>query len=261
MVTRLRLLEVEVELSNAQQRMAAAKQAAPGNCRGEIARMAGSITNCRSCGNCWRFTDILAPIECTSLDKCLDLAISRRPELKIAELSVSLAREDAKIIRARNLPNVSLDASWVDYQRKYDESELDKEKRNYYTVGVNVTMRPFQGGRNIFAYRKQTLAVQRYQQELVSRNGAVFTEVKSRFQQMVEANSRVLNAEKGLLEAREAYAFADHSAKLGVNSLDDLLTAELRLTQTEINKIEADHSLQQARIQLDYATGNKTPFG
>ena len=118
-------------------------------------------------------------------------------------------------------------------------------------------MRPFQGGKNIFAYRKQKLLIKRLEYEQSQQVNAIGTEVNTRFQQLKEGDSRLRAAIKGVAEATEAYHFADRAAKVGVSSLDDLLNAEIRLTQAEINKISAEHALQQARAQLDYAVGNQ----
>jgi len=118
-------------------------------------------------------------------------------------------------------------------------------------------MRPFQGGKNIFAYRKQNLLIKRLEYEHSQQINAISTEVNTRFQQLQEGKSRLSAAVKGVAEATEAYRYADRAAKVEVSSLDDLLNAEIRLTRAEINKINADHALQKAKAQLDYAVGNQ----
>ncbi len=192
---------------------------------------------------------------CDSVDVCMEQALQQHPEIKLADLNIALARKDLTMVRARNLPRVSLDASWVDYQREYDNSSVSQENRDYYTLALNVSMRPFQGGKTFFAYRKQKLAIQRLERERSQRGNAIISAVKSRYHQLVAGDSRLKSATRGVDEAREAYLFADRSVNLGISSLDDLLGAELRLTQAEINKIQAEHALQQARVQLEYAVG------
>ena len=250
---RLRQLEVDVEYSNALQQLVSAQAA-----------LAIAETNLKE----WLAlpTDEQLQIQgdlqhstlssCATAEVCLQQALEQRPELQLAQLNISMAREDSKAIRARNLPQVSLDAEWIDYQRGYDNSALAEDDRNYYTLSLNLSMRPFQGGKNIFAYRKQNLLIKRLEYEQSQQINAIGTEVNTRFQQLQEGDSRLRAAINGVAEATEAYHFADRAAKVGVSSLGDLLNAEIRLTQAEINRINADHALQQARAQLDYAVGN-----
>jgi outer membrane protein TolC len=251
---RLRLMEVESELFNALQQLASARaRLAIAEARlrellalqdNEPVELEGRLENSYA-------------VNCGNAEACLDQALSQRPEIKLAQLNIDMAREDKKMIISRNLPRVSLDANWIDYTREFDEASLDGEDYSYYTVALNVNMRPFQGGQSLFAYRRQKLTVNRLENELFHSRAAIVAEVKSRYQQFVEAKAYVDSAAKGLDLAREIYNITEHSSRLGVTSLDDLLNAELRLTRAEVNKIDADFALQKARINLGYAAGEQ----
>ncbi|MBW2010126.1 MAG: TolC family protein [Deltaproteobacteria bacterium] len=250
---RLRLLEVEVELSNARQQLISAES---------------SLAIARARLKEWLALDGDEPLDiagsleqeaadpCTPLDACLQFALDQRPELHMMRLNIEIARQDARVIAARNLPQVSIDAGWTDYQRDYDDTRHPDDERDYYSVSINLSMKPFQGGRNLFAWRRQRLAVQRLQHRQVKQRHAVTTEVKTRYQQLQEAHARLTTAGDSILEAREAYRLAGRSADLGMISLNDLLDAELRLARVEINMIDTRHALQIARIQLEYSVGN-----
>ncbi len=198
----------------------------------------------------------LSESSCSIIETCLEQAMSQRPQLELTKLNISIAHEDARIIRARNLPQVSFDASWVDRQRTYDLEALDKDNQQYYTLGINLTMRPFQGGKTIFAYKRNKVEIQRLKQVQIQEKNSIVTEVKTRFQQLNSGKSRLVSATIAVDEAREAYYFEEQSAKLGVTSLEDLLLSEILLTRSEINKIKIVYDLQQARIWLDYVVGN-----
>jgi len=253
LATRLRQMEIDAEFFNALQQLASAKSNyAIGEAKLKELLALEYIDSLEIEGSLQSTGDV----SCDTEAICLDQALRQRPEIKLGQLSIGLAREDAKGILSRNLPHASFDASLIDYHREYDKSLRDEEDYNYYTLAFNLNMRPFQGGKNIFGYRKQKLVVKRLENELRKTRASIATEVKSRYQQLLEGQSLIDSSAQGLEVAREIYEFADHSAKLGVSSLDDLLTAELRLSQAEVNKINADFSLQRAMINLGYATAN-----
>ncbi|MBN2645376.1 MAG: TolC family protein [Desulfuromonadaceae bacterium] len=251
---RLRLLETEVELSNARHqliRSESEQKIASAQLRQLLAfesdqafKLSGDLPD-----------DVVSP--CSSLEQCLSVALEQRPDLKLAQFNIELARQDARAIMARNLPQVQLEGGWTDYSRSYDDSRYADDDRDYYSVTLNVTLRPFQGGRNLSAWRKQQIAVNRYEQQLAAARYQVASDVETRFQQLQEARARITNAQDTLNEARSAYEVANRSTELGVSSLDDLLNAELRLTRAEINLIDSQAAAAQSRVQLDFAVGEK----
>jgi len=250
---RLRLLEVEVELSNARQQFISAES-----------RLAIARARLKE----WLALDSDEPFDitgslqqqitepCMPIDACVQSALDQRPELNMALLNIEMARQDLRTIAARNLPRVELDAAWTDYQRDYDDARYSDDERDYYSVSFNVSIRPFQGGRTLFAWRRQRLAVQRLENQQINQRHAIGTEVKTRYQQLKESQARLTNADDSLIEAREAYQLASRSAELGVSSLNDLLDAELRLSRAEINMIDTLHALQLSKVLLDYSIGN-----
>ncbi len=249
MAPHLRLLEIAVELSNARQHLVHAETG--------LAIAEAKLKEWINLQSDKQFTIVGSlqnsiPVSCHVAESCLEQAFNKRPELTLSELNISMAREEVKIIRARNLPRASFDASWIDYERDYDTDQLTQEKRDYYTLSLNLSVRPFQGGRNIFAYRRQLLSIKRFEYERDRRKNGIVTEVRTSLQQLLEGDSRVKDATSSVEESSEAYHFATRSVKLGVLSLEDLLTAELRLTQAEISKINAEHALKLAQIQLSY---------
>lgn len=252
---RIRLLEVDVELADARQQLVSA-EAGLNKARarleellaldsGEPPELAGTL-------------EATGADPCTAIGPCLDRALQQRPELGMAGLNIDMAHQEAKIILARNLPRADLDASWNDYQRDYDENTFVDEQRDYYNLMLNISVQPFQGGRNLSAWRQQRIAIERLHSQREKLRLEIATEVKVHFAQLEESHGRLTVANEGLIQAREAYRVASRSVEVGVASLKDLLTAELLLTRAEINRINAEHALQIARLQLVYVIGNES---
>jgi len=250
---RIRLLEVQVELSNARQAVISAK-AALATAMARLEEMLGMESG---------FTpeiegslDEQAIEPCQTVPACVDLGLARRLELELGTLNIKMAHQEARTILARNLPQARVDASWNDFQRDYETESLTDDVRDYYTVMFNVSISPFQGGRNIFAWRRQQAAISRLENILIQQRNGITTEIKSRFEQLNEGYARLETAEDTLNQAREAYDLTRHSVKLGVSSLRDLLDTQILLTEAQINQIDSYHALQVARAHLDFAVGN-----
>ncbi len=250
---RLRLLETEVELSNARHELIRAQsqqQIAAAQLRQWLALDARAPLNLQG-----EFAPEQSLSPCGQLGDCLQLALQQRPDLQLAQLSIEMARQDAHAVLARNLPQAQIEGGWTDYQREYDDPLYPEDDREYYSVSLNLSMKPFQGGRNLAAWRKQRIAVDRYSHQLAATRHQITSDVETRYQQLQEAGARIHTAQTALNEARAAYQVAERSAELGIVSLDDLLNAELRLTRAEINLIDSRAEAALARVQLDYAIG------
>ena len=192
---------------------------------------------------------------CPNLNACIELALQQRPEVELSRLNIDMAEQDARAVLARNLPRAELDAAWTDYQRDYD-TDYPSDDRDYYSVTLNLSMRPFQGGRNISAWRKQRIAIDRYRQHLAKQRNTIVAEVNTSFEELNQGRARIRDAIKTIEEARAAYEMATKSVEMGMYSLDDLLEAELRLTRAELKLTDSQFATHRARVRLKYAIAN-----
>jgi outer membrane protein TolC len=201
--------------------------------------------------------DDLAAKPCSDLQTCIEEALSNRPEIELSRMNIEMARQDAKAILARNLPRAELDAAWTDYQREYD-TNYPEDERDYYSVTLNLSMKPFQGGRNISAWRKQRIVIDRYRQQLANQRNTIVAEVSSSFEEINQGEARIKDARKAIEHARAAYQVASKSAEMGMFSLEDLLDAELRLTRAELKLTDAYVATQRATAGLKYAIASES---
>ena len=250
---RLHLYEIEVELSNARHeliRTSTDKAVAIAQLREWLAY--DPDYDVQIDGNLQHETIPL----CIDLNDCYQQALDQRPEIELARLNTEMARQDAKGILARNLPQVSLDASWIDYQRDFTTSSYPDDDRDYYSVSLNMSVKLFQGGRNLSAWRRQNIKVDRLQLQQMKQRHAIISEVQTKSEQLKESRARIGNADDALVAAREAYKISAKSAELGVVSLNDLLNAELRLTRAELMLIGSRAALQQSQVWLVFVLGH-----
>jgi outer membrane protein TolC len=259
LATRLRLLEVEVELSSAlQQRATAVSTLATARARMAHWLALATPDELALDGSLEQDGETDFP----PLADCLEIARRQRPDLRMAALNIGVAQQEKVQVAARSLPRVDLEGSWTDYSREYDEEiRFPEEQRDYYSVSLRVSFQPFQGGKNIFAWRRQGLTVEKMRQLQLDTAKGVETEVRSAFSQWQDSDSRLAASADTLRQAAEAWSFADRALELGVGSLRDLLDAELRRTRAEITRLDALQFRQHARTDLAYAIGKLPESG
>lgn len=254
LATRLRLLEVEVELSSAIQQREAAR-ASLATARARMAHwlalptpdelvLAGSLEDAGG-------------VPFPPLAECLEIARRERPDLEMAALNIGMAEQDKVQITARSLPRVDLEGSWTDYNRKYENGRFPDDQRDYYNVGLKISVQPFQGGKNIVAWRRQGLTVEKMRQQHLETAKAIDTEVRTAYSQWQDSEAQLTASVETQRQATQAWEFAERALELGVGSLRDLLDAELRRTRAEITRLNALHYRQRTRADLAYALGEK----
>lgn len=257
LATRLRLLEVEVELSSAIQQ----RDAAHSSLTAARARMAHWLALANP-----DELELDGSLEqewggFPSLIECLEIARRERPDLGMAAINIGVAEQEKVQVAARSLPRVDLEGSWTDYTRDYEEARYPDDQRDYYSVVLRVSFQPFQGGKNIFAWRRQGITVEKMRQQHLETAKAIDTEVRAAFSQWRDSETRLTASADILLQATEAWKFAERALELGVGSLRDLLDAELRRTRAEITRLDALVYRQRTMTDLGYAIGLKPESG
>lgn len=206
--------------------------------------------------------DVADQVTCSSLLECQDLALKQRSELVQSTLGIAMAEQDAHSILSKNMPQANFSASWVDSKTDYSnpvqvttEASYTNEEREYYSAGFNISFHPFQGGREIFEWRKQRKEIERLMMQRSRQQQSILTEVNIRFSQVSDNTAANIVAKDSVSAAQAAYQMASRSAELGVVSLKDLLDAENRLTEKEVTLLNSKYNLMIAGTQLYYVLG------
>lgn len=258
LATELRLLEVKVELSEARRQLATA-QAELNESRARMVRWLALDA-----------PDDFTPVGTLTLQgaetfppltDALEISRLTRPDLQVATLRIDQAEQEVRRIAARNLPRVDMEGSWTDFDREYQDARYPDENRQYYNVGVQITFRPFQGGRNIFQWRQQRLQVQRLREELRDLELGVAAEVRAAYSRWQESYSRMQAAADTRAQAEAAWRMARRGLELGAGSLRETLDTELRLTRADLSLLDARLNRRHARADMLFALGEGTPTG
>lgn len=197
------------------------------------------------------------------LPECLALAYSQRGELLMEEKTLAMAEKELAIIKGRRLPTVNLDGAYTTRRRNYDEQMTDgygriqdrDSRSDYWTVGVNVQWRIFEGGRTHYTLRRAELEIARLQERIHDIRNTIGTEVRTHYIALQEARERITATRKATGEALENHNRSQVRFENQVATITELLDAQARMTRAEANHNQALADYQQALARLLNAMG------
>jgi outer membrane protein TolC len=127
--------------------------------------------------------------------------------------------------------------------------------KDSWSVGVSVSVTPFDGGRTQAATAQARALAKAQRHEVLDLERKVRLEVKSRAMDVSTADAALRVAERALLAAREAARVEKDRYQEGVSSSSDLLDAETRLLRAGLDRTNAVAASSLARARLDRAVG------
>jgi outer membrane protein TolC len=202
-----------------------------------------------------------------TLDQCLDRAETQRADLEVARKTLATAQKQAEMVLGRHWPKIDLKAGYIHQDRDFDQpgrdimgGAVDRDYRtDYWTAGINLEWRLFEGGRTHYEHRRARAEIGRLRANLRGTRDQVVSEIETSYQSMTEARERIDSAEVGLDLARENHERAQKRFDSRVGTIIELLDAQERLTRAEISLTQARADYQTALANLLYAMGERNP--
>lgn len=184
----------------------------------------------------------------------------QRPDLQSLQAAAARARAEAERARAARWPSLSLAAN----TGRTFFLEDDRQPSTTYSVGVNLSIPIFDGGRLNAEARAAELDAERFQAQAATQREAVALEVAQAYQDMRHAQAAREGVTIQFDSASESAKAAEARYKAGVGSLLELLTAQADLSRARLAQVQADSDWQTAFSRLNHALGRlplTTPQG
>ncbi|HPC84577.1 MAG TPA: TolC family protein [Thermoanaerobaculaceae bacterium] len=177
----------------------------------------------------------------------------RRPELAALELEREARRRQERVITADGLPRIDLSGSWGRQVRLLEN--LDRSLFDDWRVSVDLSWSLFDGGRR----RGQAAAVRSVQRQLELRLADTENRVALEVEQAVTgyrtALARLEAARQARDAAREARRVAEETYQLGAAIFADVLDAQRREVQAEVNAVASYFEAWVGAARLARAVG------
>lgn len=185
------------------------------------------------------------------LAELLAEAQRQRPDLQALQAAAASARADADRARATRWPLLSLTATGG---RTFFLDD-DRDTSNSYSVGLNLSVPLFDGGRLAAEARAAERDAERLQAEVATQRSQVAREVTDAYHDVRHAQLQREGVAVQFDSASESALAAEARYTAGVGSLLETLTAQAALARAQQSAAQADSDWLAAYSRLNHALG------
>jgi len=189
-----------------------------------------------------------------TLRQSIQLALDRNLEVQVAKEEVTFARERRKEARTGFLPKFTAD---YNYRRPGETKttiggvKFENEDQNQYRFTGTVAQPLFTGFQTLSTYQLADMGLDVAKIQLQRTRLDLILQVKEAYLEIVRTSKLREVAEQSVKQLQEGVRVAENFVKVGLSPKIDLLDAETRLGQAELQLIQAINNLRVARARLN----------
>lgn len=189
------------------------------------------------------------PLVDVTLEKALETAHVRRPELLALQQQVGIAQQQIRLARAGWKPN-------LDVVSNYDRSKATAfQKSTSYAITAILTVPLLDSGLARSQVAEAQKGLKETEQNIESVRQRVELEVKQAYLNLVRARQRRVTAEKQLAAAAESLRVSEVRYNAGVGTNVEVMDARVAWTRAQWNQVNALYDYLVALAQLEHAMG------
>jgi outer membrane protein len=195
---------------------------------------------------------VLAPELPLSVEEAVQVAVARGPQYRAARAGERAASALLKAERGQYLPQVSL----VGTHLRFDDTFFPNA-RNVSSLALSVSLPIWDDGRREIAISQARVSrdVSRAIREDLER--AARPDVTQAYEAYVTARATTALSSTGVLVARENYRVQESRYRAGSTTILDVLDAQIRLTQSEADLVQARYAARLALAGLEAILGHR----
>ncbi len=193
-----------------------------------------------------------ARLEAPQLDRLLDDAYAKRPDLDQRDRLVQQAEADVQVKRANYFPTVSLSASY-NGERTDDMGFEGEDFGN--SVGINLSYNIFAGGLFQAQHQQAKARLREVEKDRDDAKITVTSQVQTDYERVLSAQKQLLLQRTNAQLVQKNRDLVEKEYKAGVGSLVRLNEAQRDLTAAQVGLAKAQATLYQAWYDLWSVTG------
>jgi len=185
----------------------------------------------------------------TDLNRLIDLAKQKRPELKNAEYSINAAQSNVQSAKSEFMPSISINGS-----RSYDSSSVFQQGRTDAGM-ITMSIPIFSGFSSLYALKAAKESLKSANASKEKEEKQITLEVYTAYQNILTQTQSLKAATDLLSSAEESYKMATGRYKAGKGNIIELLNAQSAFADAKKQKISAFYNWQIAKGALAKAIG------
>lgn len=182
-------------------------------------------------------------------------ALIKRPDLIIGRKSVDIAKKESEKAFAQYLPKITLDYSKFNQKTEYENYAYSETTRYYESIAVNLNWKIFDGGATTYTFLGELKRVGSLEKSLEDQEAAAKADIIKSFTDIEDAKKLIEISRKAKAVAKENYDMAAARYRTRIGTINDLLDAQYKLTQSESELSNAYMQYHVARATLFYNIG------
>lgn len=181
-------------------------------------------------------------------------AVENRPELKMLQNSVDIAKQTTNVLRAGNLPQVALTGGYsVSNPNVFNG--FQKSFAGFWNVGVLVRVPLWNWGDVMYKVRASKGAASIAKLELAEAREMIELQVNQNTFKVGEANKKLAMARANIQRADENLRTANLGFREGVITPTTVMEAQTAWLQAQSQKIDAEIDVKLSQVDLQKALG------
>lgn len=179
--------------------------------------------------------------------------LNRRPDYNAYIWEQRLRATGVRAEKAGRMPTLKGYLAY-NYSAQSDEFKFEDEN-NSYTVGLNLSLPIFTGGRTSAKIKQAEIELNRSQINIDRSTDNIKTETMSIRLRLNEAYSRIESAQAAFTTAQKAFKIAEATSKAGLSTQLELKDTQIVLDQTQVGYYSAIYEYLDAYFDWEKTTG------
>lgn len=186
----------------------------------------------------------------TLVSRALDTLTDDRAPVRQARFTLSSDEQKARVAKAERLPSVTLVSNYAQIAYPADAFPSGDDFVSDWTVGLNVRLPLFTGGRISGAVKAANATAEESRLRLQQTRKRTAVDTRSALERLRAANAAWAASQGTVAQAERAYTIAEIRYREGISTQTELADARILLEQARANRATAGRDLQIARVRV-----------